>query len=86
MSQATAGQAMDVQNVGQEHIKSLLFDEQEYAYLVPVPQLDQHVIRACQQVWLRWMDCNAADVVCVGLKGLDLVHGVVVVHSDKHVI
>ena len=61
-------------------------DRLSMQYLVPIPKLDQHVIRAGEKVWLCWVHCYAANVVCVRLKGLNPVHGVVVVHPDKHVV
>ena len=40
--------------------------------LVPVPQLDQHVVGRRQQVGQRWVHRDGADVVGVSLKRADL--------------
>ena len=54
--------------------------------LVPVPQLNQHVVRARQHVRLRGVHADATDVIAVRLKRLHQLGGVVVVHADKHVV
>mmetsp|Transcript_8660 Transcript_8660/g.24429 ORF Transcript_8660/g.24429 Transcript_8660/m.24429 type:complete len:357 (-) Transcript_8660:37-1107(-) len=69
----------DVVRVALEHLRAL-------PALLPVPQFDEHVVRAREQVRRRGVHRQAADVVGVGLKGLHLVHGVVVVHPDEHVV
>lgn len=51
-------------------------------HLVPVPQLDQHVIAACENQGLNGVDCDASDVVCVGLKRVNLLQCVVVEGAD----
>ena len=54
--------------------------------LVPVPQLDEHVVRGRQHVRLRRVDGKATDVIRMALEGLDLLHRVVVVDTNVHVI
>ena len=54
--------------------------------LVPVPQLNQHVVRARQHVRLRGVHADATDVIAVRLKRLHQLGGVVVVHADEHVV
>ena len=55
-------------------------------HLVPVPKLDEHVIRGGQNIREDRVDGKAADVVRVGFKGLHTVHSIVVVDADEHVI
>ena len=56
------------------------------SHLVPVPELDEHVVRGGQEVGEDGVDGQAADVIRVRLKGLHAVHGVVVVDADEHVV
>jgi hypothetical protein len=54
--------------------------------LLPVPQLDSHVVGGGEHQRERRMDSEATDKVRVGLKLLHLLHGVVVVDTDAHVV
>mmetsp|Transcript_46336 Transcript_46336/g.148398 ORF Transcript_46336/g.148398 Transcript_46336/m.148398 type:complete len:371 (-) Transcript_46336:1547-2659(-) len=69
----------DVVGVPLEHLGAL-------PILAPVPELDEHVIGGRQEVGHGGVHRHAPDVVGVRLKGLDLVHGVVVEHADEHII
>lgn len=53
---------------------------------VPVPKLDGHVIRGRHDVGEGRVDLHAADVVGVRLELPHLLHGVVVVHPQPHVV
>jgi len=53
---------------------------------IPIPQLDQHVVRAGEEEREGGMDGYGADVVCMGFELFDFVHGVVVVDADCHVV
>ena len=41
---------------------------------------------AGEDVWLGWVNSDAADVIRVGLKHVDPLQGVVVEHTDLHII
>lgn len=53
---------------------------------IPVPKLDGHVIRGRHDVGKGRVDLHAADVVGVRLELLHLLHGVVVVNPQPHVV
>ena len=53
---------------------------------VPIPKLDSHVIRGGDDVGEGWVDLHAPDVVGVRLELPDLLHGVVVVDPQPHVV
>ena len=54
--------------------------------LVPIPQLDQHIVRRSKNQRLSRMNCNATDVICVSFKGFDFGHGIVIVNSHQHIV
>lgn len=54
--------------------------------LIPVPQLDRHVIRARDDEGQRGVDREVAEVVRVRLPRLDLFHRVVVEDADHEVV
>lgn len=54
--------------------------------LVPIPELDCHVIRGSQNKGLRWMHNDGPDVIWVCFKGGDLFRSVVVVDSQLKVV
>lgn len=54
--------------------------------LVPVPELDGHVVGAAQNVRQGGVHLQVADVVLVRFHVSHLLHGVVVVHSESHVV
>lgn len=41
---------------------------------------------AGENVWLGWMNSNTADVVRVGFKHVDPLQGIVIEHTNLHVI
>jgi len=57
--------------------------ESLYAFplLVPIPELDSHVIGGGQHKRLRGVDDDGADVIWMGFEGGDFLRGVVVVDS-----
>lgn len=73
------GQAHNVVGVTLKHL---------YAFpaLLPVPELDCHVIGGGQDEWLRRVDHDRSDIVGVGLKGGDALGGVVVVDAQLKVV
>mmetsp|Transcript_10932 Transcript_10932/g.24839 ORF Transcript_10932/g.24839 Transcript_10932/m.24839 type:complete len:201 (-) Transcript_10932:33-635(-) len=54
--------------------------------LVPIPQLDGHVVRRCDDIRHARMYCYTSNIVCVRFKLVDLLKRVVVEHSNLHVI
>ena len=54
--------------------------------LVPIPQLDEHVIRARQDIGHSRVHRNTSNVVSVRFERLDKLAGIVVVDPDKHII
>ena len=54
--------------------------------LVPIEHTDGIVIRARENVRLRWMHCNVANVVSVLLDRLDLLCSVVIEDAEEVVI
>lgn len=73
------GQTHDIVRVALKHLHAL-------PLLVPIPQLNGHVIAGGEHKWLRGMHDNGADVVGVRLKGRNLLRGVVVVDSQLEVV
>ena len=69
----------DVVAVSLEHLRAR-------PLLVPVPDLDEHVVGAAEKKRKRGVRGDAADVVGVRLERLHLVHSVVVVHANEHVV
>mmetsp|Transcript_22741 Transcript_22741/g.46790 ORF Transcript_22741/g.46790 Transcript_22741/m.46790 type:complete len:461 (-) Transcript_22741:119-1501(-) len=53
---------------------------------VPVPALDGHVVGTGQKVRQRGVHLHIPDVVGMRLEVLDLLHGVVIVHAQAHVV
>jgi hypothetical protein len=53
---------------------------------IPIPEFDEHIIRAGEDDRESGMDSDMANVIGVSFKLFDLVHGVVVVDTDHHVI
>lgn len=51
-------------------------------HLVPVPQLNQHVITARENQWLCRVDSNASNVICMCFERVELFQCVVV--EDSH--
>lgn len=54
--------------------------------LVPIPQLDGHVITRSEDEGLCWVHDNGSYVVGMRFEGRDLLGGVVVVYSELEVI
>ena len=54
--------------------------------LVPVPQLDGHVIGGGQNIWQSRVNLQGSNVVAMRFKLLNFLHGVVVEHSQAHII
>mmetsp|Transcript_12328 Transcript_12328/g.40502 ORF Transcript_12328/g.40502 Transcript_12328/m.40502 type:complete len:453 (+) Transcript_12328:1401-2759(+) len=54
--------------------------------LVPIPQLDEHVVRRREEIRQGRVHRDAANVIRVRLERLDELRGVVVIHADEHVI
>ncbi len=54
--------------------------------LIPVPELDAHIIGTGEDVGEGGVHLDEADVIRMGLDLLDLLHGVVVVDSEFHVV
>mmetsp|Transcript_23077 Transcript_23077/g.35642 ORF Transcript_23077/g.35642 Transcript_23077/m.35642 type:complete len:215 (+) Transcript_23077:2412-3056(+) len=53
---------------------------------IPVPKLDGHIVTTSEEVWQGGMDLDISDVIGMSLKVLNFLHGVVVVHSDPHIV
>lgn len=54
--------------------------------LFPVPKLDEHVVRAGQNIRLGRVYSNASDIVAVGLERNDFFERVVVEDAELHVV
>ena len=54
--------------------------------LLPVPKFYKHVIRWWQHIGKGRMDGHTSNVICMSLKNFNLIHCVVVVHTNMHVI
>ena len=54
--------------------------------LIPIPEFDGHIIRATEHVGEGGVDLDEAHVVGVGLEFLHLLHGVVIVDAEFHVV
>lgn len=54
--------------------------------LLPVPELNRHIITSGQDEWLCRVDDNGTNVVGVGLESGNLLGGVVVVDPNLEVI
>ena len=69
------------------HIMRVAFKRMhEFPSFLPIPHLDGHVVRAADKVRRDRMDGNPAEVIGVSLEGLDLVHRVVVVHTNRRIL
>ena len=53
---------------------------------IPIPKLYKQVIRWRQYIWKCWMDSHTSNVVCMCFKNCNLIHSIVIVYTDKHVI
>mmetsp|Transcript_24115 Transcript_24115/g.50481 ORF Transcript_24115/g.50481 Transcript_24115/m.50481 type:complete len:234 (-) Transcript_24115:91-792(-) len=53
---------------------------------IPIPALDGHIITARQKVRKGGMDLHVTDIITVRLEVLDLLHRVVIVHPQSHVV
>lgn len=53
---------------------------------IPIPKLDGHIVTASEEVWQGGVDLNISDVIGMSLKVLNFLHGVVVVHSNPHIV
>lgn len=54
--------------------------------LVPIPQLNCHVVGSCEDERLRRVDDNRPDVIWMRFKRCDLLGGVIVVDAELKVI
>lgn len=63
-----------------------LKDLSAHPTLLPVPKLYKHVIRWWQYIWKSWMNSHTPNIICMCLKNFDLVHCIVIVYPNKHVI
>lgn len=54
--------------------------------LIPIPQLDSHIITGGEDKRLCGMHDNRADIVRVGFERRDLLRGVVVEHTEMKVV
>lgn len=57
-----------------------------FPVLVPVPEADGHVVRARQNIGESRVDGNTANVVAVGIPGVNLFVGVVVEDAELHIV
>ena len=53
---------------------------------LPRPQLNQHIVRARQHERLRRVHAHGPDVICVRFEGFNKLRGVVVIHSNEHIV
>lgn len=53
---------------------------------LPVPKLYEHIIRWWQHIRKGRMDSHTPNVICMCLKYFNLIHSVVIVYTNKHVI
>ena len=69
------------------HIMAVaLEDLNAFPALLPIPELDRHVIGRGKDKRLSGVDDNRSNVVGMGLKGCDLFGGIVVVDTKLEVI
>lgn len=54
--------------------------------LVPIPKLDRHVIGGTQNKRSVRMNLHKANVICVCLPFLHLLHSIVIIHAQLHII
>ena len=57
-----------------------------FPLIVPIPQLDGHIVTGAHDKGQRGMDSDAANVISVSLKLLDLLASVVIVDANVHII
>mmetsp|Transcript_20472 Transcript_20472/g.60437 ORF Transcript_20472/g.60437 Transcript_20472/m.60437 type:complete len:211 (+) Transcript_20472:1881-2513(+) len=87
--QGGGGEGVCVLGVEDHHhhvVRVAFVDHGVLPALLPVPELDAHVVRGGDHHGLRGVHGDAPDVVRVRLPDLHLLHGVVVVHANLHVI
>lgn len=53
---------------------------------IPIPTLDGHIVRTGKKVRERGMHLHIPDVIPMRFKVLNLLHSVVIVHPDPHIV
>jgi hypothetical protein len=55
-------------------------------FLFPIPQFDQHVVAACEDIGMGRMDADATNVISVCFEGERLLQSVIVKYTNEHVV
>jgi hypothetical protein len=53
---------------------------------IPIPTFDGHIVRTGKEYGQGGMNLHITDVIPVSLKVLNLLHGVVIVNADAHIV